>query len=524
MTLPHTLPAWAQLQSLANAPQPHLRDVLSADAGRTEHMTLRAAGITLDASRQRVSPAIGQALVALAEQAGVAAQRDALFRGDRINTTEDRPVLHVALRGDPLHTGPWGAAVQADVQRELARIGDFAEALRAGSVKGHSGETITDVVNIGIGGSDLGPRMAADALAHLAHPGVRVHYVSNPDAWALWSVLRGLDAQRTLFIVSSKTFTTQETLTNAASAQRWLTDHGCPANALAQHLVAITASPATAARLGYPAERTFLFWDWVGGRYSVWSSLGLPLAIAIGKEHFRLFLAGARAMDEHFCTAPLAQNLPVQLALNGIWNRNFLNLPTHLIVPYASRLVRFTPFVQQMDMESNGKRTHSDGTPVDVDTGPIVWGGLGIDGQHAYFQLIHQGRHTVPVDFIGVQNEDTPLPLAATHHAVVNLNLRAQAEAMARGRTLADTQALLLQDGLSATEAKAMAPHRSFEGNIPSHLLWLDRLDPARLGALIALYEHKVFTQAAIWGINAYDQWGVELGKTMAKAMEKAGE
>jgi glucose-6-phosphate isomerase len=523
MPLPTTLPAWAQLQSLAGAPQPHLRDVLPADAGRTERMTLRAAGITLDASRQRTSPAIQQALLALAEQAGLAAQRDAMFRGEHINHTEDRPVLHVALRGDPLHTGPWGAAVQSDVQRELARVCDFAEALRAGAVRGHSGEAITDVVNIGIGGSDLGPRMAADALAHLAHPGVRVHYVSNPDAWALWSVLRGLDAQRTLFIVSSKTFTTQETLTNAASAQRWLTDHGCPADALAKHLVAITASPAQAAKLGYPAERTFLFWDWVGGRYSVWSALGLPLAIAIGTAHFRLFLAGARAMDEHFCTTPLPQNLPVQMALNGVWNRNFLGLPTHLIVPYASRLVRFTPFVQQMDMESSGKRTHSDGTPATVDTGPIVWGGLGIDGQHAYFQLIHQGQHTVPVDFIGVQNEDTPLPLAAAHHAVVNLNLRAQAEAMARGRSLQDTQALLQKDGLSAADAKAMAPHRSFEGNIPSHILWLDRLDPMRLGALIALYEHKVFTQAAIWRINAYDQWGVELGKTMAKAMEKAG-
>ena len=521
MTPPSTLPAWAQLQSLAGAPQPHLRDVLPADQSRAERMGLKVAGITLDASRQRLSPPIQQALVALADQSGVVAQRDAMFRGERINTTEDRPVLHVALRGDPLHTGPWGAEVQKDVQRELARVCDFAEALRAGTVLGHGGDAITDVVNIGIGGSDLGPRMAADALAHLAHPGLRVHYVSNPDAWALWSVLRGLDARRTLFVVSSKTFTTQETLTNAASAQRWLTDHGCPEDAIAKHLVAITASPAQAAKLGYAAERTFLFWDWVGGRYSVWSALGLPLAIAIGSEHFRLFLAGARAMDEHFCTAPLAQNMPVQLALNGIWNRNFLGLPTHLIVPYASRLVRFTPFVQQMDMESNGKRTHTDGSTTEVDTGPIVWGGLGIDGQHAYFQLIHQGRHTVPVDFIGVQNEDTPLPLAATHHGVVNLNLRAQAEAMARGRSLADTQALLQKDGMGEAEAKAMAGHRSFEGNIPSHILWLDRLDPARLGALIALYEHKVFTQAAIWRINAYDQWGVELGKTMAKAMEK---
>ncbi len=514
MKLPTTLPAWQALKTLAATPTPHLRELLT-DTHREHRMGLSAAGITLDASRQRTTPAIQQALLALAEQSEVSAQRDAMFRGDTINTTEDRPVLHVALRGDPLRAGPWGNTVQADVQRELARVCDFAQALNAGAVLGFSGEAITDVVNIGIGGSDLGPRMAIDALAHLAAPavpGVRVHCVSNPDAWALWSVLRGLDAKRTLLVVSSKTFTTQETLTNAASAQRWLTDHGCPPEALSKHLVAITASPAQAAKLGYPPERTFLFWDWVGGRYSVWSALGLPMAIAIGAENFRAFLAGARAMDEHFCTAPLAQNLPVQLALSGIWNRNFLQLPTHLIVPYASRLARFTPFVQQMDMESNGKRTHTDGTPATVDTGPIVWGGLGIDGQHAYFQ-----------HFIGVQNEDTPLPMAATHHGVVNLNLRAQAQAMACGRSLQDTRAALLKDGLSAADATAMAPHRTFEGNIPSNVLWLDRLDPLRLGALIALYEHKVFTQAAIWRINAFDQWGVELGKTMAKAMEAQG-
>ena len=378
-------------------------------------------------------------------------------------------------------------------------------------------------MNIGIGGSDLGPRMAADALAHLTLTGPRVHYVSNPDAWALYSVLHRLDAARTLIVVSSKTFTTQETLTNAASCQRWLVDGGVPADRVSRHLVAITASPSKSAELGYPADQTFLFWDWVGGRYSIWSALGLPLAIGIGGAAFREFLGGASAMDHHFRTAALAQNLPVLLALFGIWNRNFLHCPTHLIAPYASRLVRFTPFVQQMDMESNGKSTHIDGTPATIDTGPIVWGGLGIDGQHAYFQLLHQGKHTVPVDFIGVQTEDTPLPMAATHHAVVNLNLRAQAQAMAEGRSAAATREMLLKDGMDGTQAEAMAQHRSFAGNIPSNILWLDRLDPARLGALIALYEHKVFTQAAIWRINAFDQWGVELGKTMAKAMEKSG-
>lgn len=519
MQLPITLPAWQRLNALAAEPQPHLRERLT-EPGRAQRLTWSVAGLTLDASRQAIGPEIEKALLDLATQSDLAAQRDALFRGDRINTTEDRPVLHVALRGDAAG-GPWGNDVQALVQRELDRVCRFADAVREGTVRGHSGEAFTDVVNIGIGGSDLGPRMAADALAHLASDRVRVHYVSNPDAWALWSVLRGLDARRTLFVVSSKTFTTQETLTNAASARQWLADQGVPADAIGRHLVAITASPAKSAELGYDPDHTFLFWDWVGGRYSLWSSLGLPLAIGIGAVAFRQLLAGGRAMDDHFRHAPLADNLPVRLALHGIWNRNFLRLPTQLMVSYASRLVRFVPFVQQMDMESNGKRTHLDGTGTTVDTGAIVWGGLGIDGQHAYFQLIHQGMHRVPVDFIGVQSEDTPLPQAATHHAVVNLNLRAQAQAMALGRSVEDTEALLRKEGADEATARAMAPHRSFAGNIPSHVLWLDRLDPERLGSLIALHEHRVFTQAAIWRINAFDQWGVELGKTMAKAMER---
>jgi glucose-6-phosphate isomerase len=521
MPLPVALPAWQHLQALANEPPVPLRERL-AEPERTRRLTWSAAGLTLDASRQAIGTEIERALLDLAAQSQIAEQREAMFRGEAINTTEGRPVLHVALRGGEAG-GPWGNAIHALVQRELDRVCRFAEELRAGTVRGHAGDAFTDVVNIGIGGSDLGPRMAADALAHLASDAVRVHYVSNPDAWALWSVLRGLDAKRTLFIVSSKTFTTQETLTNAASARHWLADQGVPADAIARHLVAITATPAKSAELGYDPERTFLFWDWVGGRYSLWSALGLPLAIGIGAAAFRELLAGARAMDGHFLHAPLQENLPVRLALHGVWNRNFLRMPTQLIACYASRLVRFVPFVQQMDMESNGKRTHLDGSEATVDTGPIVWGGLGIDGQHAYFQLVHQGRHALPVDFIGVLSEDTPLPLAGAHHAVVNLNLRAQAQAMALGRTLEETEAQLLKDGADAETAHALAPHRQFPGNIPSHLLWLDRLDPGRLGALIALYEHKVFCQAAIWRINAFDQWGVELGKTMAKAMERAG-
>jgi glucose-6-phosphate isomerase len=529
-TSPTTHPAWSQLTALAQAGLPHLSELLAHPAQRPAPVSAQGMGLTLDFSRQAIDAAVLDALLALATQADVAGQREAMFRGDIINTTEQRAVLHVALRGTPGAEGdaaPWGHDVQHLVQAELHRVCTFTNAVHSGQQRGSSGEAFTDVLNIGIGGSDLGPRMAAEALAHLTHPSpgapaVRVHFVSNPDAWALHSVLRGLDARRTLVIIASKTFTTQETMTNAASARRWLADSGLSDAEQGMHLVAITAAPARSAAMGIPPEHTFTFWDWVGGRYSVWSALGLPLALAVGSTAFREFLAGGQAMDAHFRHAPLHANLPVLLAVLGIWNRNFLGCPTQLLSTYPSRLAKFTPFVQQMDMESNGKRVKHNGLPCHAETGPILWGGTGIDGQHAYFQLLHQGMHRVPVEFVGVLSEDTPdLPLAAEHHRVVNLNLRAQAEALARGRNAADTLAALRADGLSEDEAQAMTPHRSFAGNVPNSILWLDALTPTCLGALIALYEHKVFTQAAIWGINAYDQWGVELGKTMAKAMEK---
>lgn len=526
---PTTLPAWQRLARLAAAPQPHLRERLRQPGREGLQAAAEGTGIRLDPTRQAFDAETLAVLADLAREAGVEARREAMFRGDLINTSERRAVLHVALRGQPGATGnaaPWGSEIQDMVQHELRRVCDFAERVRAGDVTSSTGQAFTDVVSIGIGGSDLGPRMATEALAPWctggrAGQGPRVHYVSNPDAWGVYATLRGLDPASTLLIVASKTFTTQETMTNAATARRWLDDGGVSGTAQSAHLVAITAAPDLSGAAGYPAEHTFTFWDWVGGRYSVWSALGLPLALAIGAAAFRDFLAGGQAMDAHFRTAPLARNLPVMLALSGIWNRNFLRCPTQLLSCYPSRLARFTPFVQQMDMESNGKRTRFDGQPCDTDTGPILWGGLGIDGQHAYFQLLHQGTHRVPVEFIGVETEDTPLPLAAEHHRVVNLNLRAQAQALAEGRDAATTLQALLAEGLSDAQARALVSQRSFDGNVPSSILWLDRLDPHRLGALIALYEHKVFTQAAIWGINAYDQWGVELGKTMARAMER---
>ncbi len=525
MTNPTTLPAWQQLQQLAAQPQPHLRDRLQQPGREALQASADGTGIRLDFTRQAFDEAVWQALQQLAQEAQVEQQRDAMFAGDVINTSEQRAVLHVALRGTPGATGdeaPWGTEVQQLVHTELDRVCTFAERVRAGQVKSSTGAAFTDVVNIGIGGSDLGPRMAADALAPWCSSHLRVHFVSNPDAWALHSTLRGLNPATTLVIVASKTFTTQETMTNAASARRWLEDAGITGAAQSAHLVAITAAPQKSGAAGYPAEHTFTFWDWVGGRYSVWSALGLPLALAIGASAFREFLAGGQAMDAHFRRAPLAQNLPVILGLSGIWNRNFLQCPTQLISCYPSRLVRFAPFVQQMDMESNGKRVRKDGQPVNVGSGPVIWGGLGIDGQHAYFQLLHQGTHRVPVEFIGVETEDTPLPMAAEHHRVVNLNLRAQSQALAVGRSADDTLAALMAEGQSREQAEPFVSQRSFGGDVPNSVLWIDTLSPHRLGALIALYEHKVFVQAAIWGINAYDQWGVELGKTMAKKMESA--
>lgn len=528
-TRPEQRPAWQALQALADAPMPHLRELLQ-DSTRNGALQFEAAGIQADASRQRVTPAVMQALLQLADESHVLSQAQAMFHGEAINATEQRPVLHVALRGSSPNTAPeptsapWGAAISAEVQRELHRFTDFADSLRAGRVLGFTGEAITDVVNLGIGGSDLGPRMATEALGQLSpevkSPPVRVHHVSNVDPWCLATTLAPLNPARTLFIVQSKTFTTQETLTLAASAKRWLQDAGCSTSQLPRQLVAVTAKPALAQADGFLPEHCFVFWDWVGGRYSVWSAIGLPLAIAIGKTAFLHMLEGGQAMDRHFTQAPAARNLPLLMALWGIWNRNFLGAATHHVAPYAAPLGRLVPFLQQMDMESNGKRVHVDGSIASVGTSPVLWGGLGIDGQHAYFQLLHQGQHLVPIDFIGVRQGHAGLPLAAEHQRVVLLNLQAQAQALALGRSEADTAHMLQSSGMPAAQARALAPHRSFTGNVPSTVLWLEQLTPHSLGALIALYEHKVFCQAAVWGVHAYDQWGVELGKTLAKAME----
>jgi len=515
--------AWQQLHALAQAAQAPLRELLK-DKQRHAELQFTAAGLSLDASHQRVNAEVMHALQALAEESGVMTQAQAMFRGEAINSTEQRAVLHVALRGSEQADPPWGKEISTAVSTELNRYCRFAEQLRAGDCKGFGGERITDVVNLGIGGSDLGPRMATEALSHLdavwTQPLVRLHYVSNVDAWSLATTLAPLKAARTLFVVQSKSFTTQETMTLFASARRWLLDAGCPQADLHLHLAAVTAKPALAQSQGISDERCFSVWDWVGGRYSLWSAIGLPLATAIGREAYLQMLQGAHAMDQHFLQAPAAENMPLTLALLGIWNRNFLGASTHHVAAYHSALGKLVAFLQQQDMESNGKRVHIDASVCTVATTPVLWGGLGNDGQHAYFQLIHQGSQMVPVDFIGVRHGHAGLPLAKEHQRVVLLNMQAQAKALAVGRTPQETRAALLAEGLSSPDAERLASHRSFSGNIPSSTLWMDSLTPYNLGALIALYEHKVFCQAAIWGINAFDQWGVELGKSMALAIE----
>lgn len=521
---PDQLPEWAALVQLAAAGLPHLR-TLTNDPQHRAAWQLEAPGLQLDASRQRVSPAVRQALLNLAQARGVLPHAQAMARGELVNPTEGRAALHMALRGSHQAQSPkpWGPAISAEVTQALHASLALADALRAGQVLGHTQARITDVVNLGIGGSDLGPRMACHALLETDPAPVKVHFLSNPDAWAMHRTLASLSPERTLFIVQSKSFTTQETLTQWASAKRWLTDHGCPEHAWHRHAVAVTAQPELARAAGFDPTRILSFWDWVGGRYSVWSAIGLPVAITIGSQAFLQFLQGAADLDQHFLSAPPERNLPLWLALLGVWNLNFLGMRTHHVAPYAYPLLGLTPHLQQLDMESNGKSTHTTGEGVQLQTGPIVWGGQGIDGQHAYFQLMHQGTHHVAVDFIGVKHSGCPLPLADDHQALMRRNLLAQADALAFGRDAEHTRAQLEAEGLSPERIEAMTPHRSFAGNTPSNLLWLEQVTPYALGALLAAYEHKVFAQAAIWDIHPFDQWGVELGKTLAQALAREG-
>ena len=484
----------------------HLRDLFAVDPGRADRFSAVGAGLFLDFSKHRITADTLPLLVALARAARVEDHRDAMFTGARINVTEDRSVLHTALRlpaGERLMVD--GVDVGAEVHGVLDRMADFALRVRSGDWTGFTGRRIRNVVNIGIGGSDLGPAMATEALRFYSERSMRFRFVSNVDGTDLREAVIDLDPAETLFIVSSKTFTTLETLTNATSARDWLlAGLGDPA-AVALHFVAVSTNADKVREFGIDTANMFGFWDWVGGRYSMDSAIGLSLMVAIGPDDFRELLAGFRAMDEHFQQAPLDRNLPVLMALLGTWYGNFFGFESHAVLPYSQELSRFPAYLQQLDMESNGKSVRVDGTRVAYATGPIVWGTAGTNGQHAYYQLLHQGTHIVPADLIGFANPTTDM---GPHHDLLMANLFAQAEAFAFGRTREEVEA----SGVPAHQVEA----RVFEGNRPTSVILADRLTPRILGSLVALYEHKVFVQGAIWGIDSFDQWGVELGKVLA--------
>ena len=500
----------AHRETLGN---PHLRDLFTLDPGRFERFSLTFGDLTLDYSKNRIVSETMQLLLKLAEAAEILSLRDAMFSGAPINITENRAVLHVALRA-PKNADIRAAGVNVvpEVHATLERFLDFARQVRSGEIRGVAGDMFTDVVNIGIGGSDLGPAMATMALTPYRGGGPRLHFVSNVDGAHLSDTLAGLDAERTLILIASKTFTTSETMTNAASARAWLA-YRLGEEAVGDHFAAISTNLKKVDEFGIKPDRVFGFWDWVGGRYSVWSAIGLPLAISIGAENFRKFLAGAHRMDEHFHTAPASENMPVIMGLLGVWYRNVLDFRTHAVLPYDQRLSRFAAHLQQLDMESNGKRVTRSSQLVDHRTGPIVWGEPGTNGQHAFYQLLHQGTEIVPADFLIAAEPHEEL---GDHHAKLVANCLAQTEALAFGKTDAEVRTELLTTGLSGTALEKLVLPKVFPGNRPSNTLLYKKLDPETLGMLIALYEHKVFVQGAVWDINSFDQWGVELGKALA--------
>ncbi len=506
-------PAFAALSAHAKSlAGTHLRDLFAADPGRFEALSLEVDGLLLDWSKNLLARETMPLLFALARAADVEGWRARMFAGEAINATEKRPVLHVALRnpsGRPFQA--YGRDVTGDVAGVLARMGEFAEGVRSGGIAGATGERFTDVVNLGIGGSDLGPKMVTLALAPY-HDGPRVHYVSNVDGAHLHDTLRDLDPATTLFVIASKTFTTQETMTNAASAREWIGEALGEA-AVGAHFAAVSTALDLVTAFGIAPERMFGFWEWVGGRYSVWSAVGLPVMLGIGRAGFAAFLAGGEAMDEHFRSAPLERNLPVIKGLIDVWYRCVLGFPTRALIPYDQRLSRFPAHLQQLDMESNGKRVRKDGSPASRPTGPVVWGEPGTNGQHAFFQLIHQGTSPIPIDFLVAAE---PHERMGDHHAKLIANCFAQAEALMRGKTEAEVRAELAAAGRSAAEIEALAPHMTFPGNRPSTTLLYRRLDPFTMGRLLALYEHEVFVQGLVFEVNSFDQWGVELGKKLA--------
>ncbi|GLI92379.1 glucose-6-phosphate isomerase [Methylocystis echinoides] len=491
-------------------------DLFAADPARFENFSVTLDDFVFDFSKHKATRQTLDLLVALARARKLEDRRAALFGGDSVNNTERRAAMHMALRDlspQPLLID--GVDVRPQIEAEREKVFAFARAIRNGDIRGATGETFTDVVNIGIGGSDLGPAMAARALSPYADGGPRTHFVSNVDGADLADTLAGLDLSRTLFIVSSKTFTTQETMANAASARARLVAALGEA-AVARHFAAVSTRLDKVAAFGIAPDRVFGFWDWVGGRYSMWSSIGLALVIAIGPEHFTEFLRGGFDIDAHFRTAPLDRNIPVLMGLLGVWHRNVMKRGAHAVIPYDQRLARFPAYLQQLDMESNGKSVTRDGRLVTHETGPVIFGEPGTNGQHAFFQLLHQGTDVTPIDFLVAAE---PTAADAHHHALLFSNCLAQAEAFMRGRRLEEAKEQLRGQGLSADEIDSLAPHKVFSGDRPSSVFLYRRLDPRTLGRLVALYEHKVFVQSVIWDINPFDQWGVELGKELANRL-----
>ncbi|MCP3669281.1 MAG: glucose-6-phosphate isomerase [Gammaproteobacteria bacterium] len=499
---------WQEIQSS------HMRDMFARNPDRFQQLSLSSCGILLDYSKNRVTGETMELLFRLARTVDLPGWINRMFLGEPINGTEGRSVLHTALRNRsnrPVLVD--GEDVMPGVNRVLEQMARFTRQLHSGEWKGHTGKRITDVVNIGIGGSNLGPLMVCEALGHYHIPDMRVHFVSNVDATHLVETTRYLDPETTLFIVASKTFTTQETLTNAHAARAWCLDVLQDEQAIARHFVAVSTNAEAVAEFGIDTDNMFVFWDWVGGRYSLWSAIGLPVAVAVGMERFYEILAGAHAMDVHFRNTELEQNMPVILALLGVWYANFAGAATHAVLPYDQYLRLLPDYLQQADMESNGKRVTRDGMVVDYTTGPVVWGAAGTDGQHAFYQLIHQGTQMIPADFI--------MPVVSHNergdqHAKLMSNCLAQTEALMKGKSEAEARVELEASGLSAEQVAELLPHKLFSGNNPTNTLLLDRLTPRRLGSLIALYEHKIFVQGVIWNVNSFDQWGVELGKQLA--------
>jgi glucose-6-phosphate isomerase len=500
----------------------HLRDLFAADAARFDRFSLELGDLLFDYSKNRITARTMNLLVGLAHQARLAEQIEAMFNGEKINTTEDRAVLHVALRGAPWADGSRplvvdGQDVMQDVNRVLDKMRTFSDWVRGGAWLGYTGRRITDIVNIGIGGSDLGPKMATLALTPYHQPGLRAHFVSNVDGTDIAETLKQIDPETALFLVASKTFTTQETMTNARTARAWFLNHAKEETAIARHFVAISTNREAVTAFGIDPENMFEFWDWVGGRYSLWSAIGLPIALMVGMDHFTEMLEGGHLVDEHFRTAPFDRNIPVIMGLLGVWYNNFWEAQSHAILPYDQYLARFPAYLQQADMESNGKSVTKTGQPVDYTTGPIIWGEPGTNGQHAFYQLIHQGAKLVPCDFLAPVESHNPI---GEHHPILIANFLAQTEALMKGKTAAEVRAELAVQGLEGPQLELLVAAKSFPGNRPTNTFFFQKVTPYTLGMLIALYEHKIFTQGAIWNINSFDQMGVELGKVLAKTIE----